>query len=306
MPITFQCPNILYDQATQKRKRCGKKLRAPDDQSGITVKCPQCKHPLTIPSNSPPVAKTDVMDLDFDNDASAHHGRNEIAHDRILRCRKCGRPIDNRGVCVKCNYAHPNLKLAAKEIDDIKVKPAGFQLWMINILSEGMPVVVLTSMVHFLFAVLAVGAAALVWFSTVGLTKVAFMAALLAVVFFYVALVYKSYDLMRNPHARLAWFQRPFWDLVLYLARKRNWTNQANRVVIDKRGVPLTDDELDKLQGLTEASVLDLQGTQITDDAFRFFYRLDQLQSLVLKDTDVSHAAVFKLQQTKPKIWIWY
>ena len=77
-------------------------------------------------------------------------------------------------------------------------------------------------------------------------------------------------------------------------------------MIIDKRGVPVTDEELDKIEDLKDVGVLDLQGTLVTDDAFRFFYRMDRLQCLVLRDTDVSHEAVFRLQQTKPKLWIWY
>jgi len=305
MSIEFKCPNIAYDAQTQKRSRCGKKLRAPLEKAGLTVTCPSCNQSLTIPLAPDSKKKTNVMDLDFeDEDVSGQ--ANVVAHDRIARCRKCGRPLDSKGVCHKCNYAQPNLKLSEKELDGIKVKPAGFQLWLISILSEGMPVVVLTSMIHFLFAVMSLGAGALIFFASTGLTRVALFVALLAVIFFYVALVYKCYELTRNPHARIAWFQRPFWNFVLWIARFNKWSSNKDRLVIDKRGVPLTDEELDKIEDLKEVAVLDLQGTLITDDAFRYFYRMDRLQCLVLRDTEVSHASVFRLQQTKPRVWIWY
>lgn len=316
MSIVFRCPNQCYDPATGVSQRCGKKIRVADGQAGVTAKCPACKQPLLIPrpqsaADQRPVKKTDarpadVMELDFENDADSQQSASVVAHDRTARCRQCGRPIDRKGVCVKCGYVEPSLKLAAKDVAGIKVKPAGFQLWMINILSEGMPVVVLTSMIHFLFAVVSIGAAALIVISAQGLSRVAILGALLAGVFFYVALVYKSYDFLRNPHARLAWFQRPFWNLILWWARKQKWDAGANRIVIDKRDLTLTDEDLDKVENLKNVSVLDLEGTQITDDAFRFFYRMDQLQCLVLRNTDVSHANVFRLQQTKPKLWIWY
>ena len=169
-----------------------------------------------------------------------------------------------------------------------------------------MPVAVITSMIHFLFAIMSVGAAALIFFAATGLIRVALFAAFLAAVFFYVALVYKSYDLMRNPHARLAWFQRPFWNTILWIARQNNWSSNRDRTIIDKRGEPITDEEIDKIDNLKDVAVLDLSGTLITDEAFRFFYRMDRLQCLVLKDTDVTHSSVFRLQQTKPKLWIWY
>ena len=184
------------------------------------------------------------------------------------------------------------MKLSEKELDNIKVKPAGCQLWLINILSEGMPVAVITSLIHFLFVILTVGGAALIIFSTTGLVRVALFAALLAAAFFYIALVVKSYQFLRSPHARLAWFQRPIWNLILWSCRSREWASNVERNIIDKRGVPVTDDDLDKIENLKDVGVLDLEGTLVTDDAFRFFYRMDRLQCLVLRDTDVSHENV--------------
>jgi hypothetical protein len=310
MSIEFKCANISYDPNTDKRARCGKKLRAPLDKAGATVTCPACQQPLTIPdapkSDAAAFRKKDVMDMEFDNGAAATGTANSVAHDRIDRCRKCGRPLDSKGICHKCNYAKPSMKLSKKELDDIKVKPAGCQLWLIKILSEGMPIAVLTSMIHFLFAILTVGGAALIILSTAGLLRVALFAALLAAAFFYVALVVKCYQFLRSPHARLAWFQRPFWNLILWDCRRRQWASNQNRMIIDKRDVAVSDDDLDKIEKLKDVNVLDLEGTQITDDAFRFFYRMDRLQCLVLRDTDVSHENVFRLQQTKPKLWIWY
>ncbi len=310
MSIEFKCSNITYDATTNKRARCGKKLRAPLERAGATVTCPACQQPLTIPAapKSPvaSVKKRDLMEMEFDDGSETASSTNPIPYDRTERCRKCGRPLDSKGICHRCNYAKPSMKLTEKELGNIKVKPAGFQLWLINILSEGMPIAVLTSMLHFLFVVLAVGGAALIIFSTSGLVRVALCAALLAMAFFYVALVVKCYQFLRSPHAKLAWFQRPFWNFILWSCRQRQWASNAQRSIVDKRGVPVTDEDLDKIEGLKDAAVLDLEGTLITDDAFRFFYRMDRLQCLVLRDTDVSHENVFRLQQTKPKLWIWY
>lgn len=310
MSIEFKCSNITYDSNTKKRARCGKKLRAPIDKAGSTVTCPACQQPLTIPdapkSDAKLLKKRDVMEMDFDDGSGGITSAKSVAHDRIDRCRKCGRPLDSKGICHKCNYAKPSMKLSEKELDSIKVKPAGCQLWLIKILSEGMPIVVLTSLIHFLFVILTVGGAALIIFSTVGLVRVALFAVLLAAAFFYIALVVKCYQFLRSPHAQLAWFQRPFWNFILWSCRRRQWASNQERIVIDKRGIPVTDEELDKIEDLKDVGVLDLEGTLVTDDAFRFFYRMDRLQCLVLKDTDVSHSAVFRLQQTKPKLWIWY
>lgn len=306
MSIEFKCPNIAYDPDSQKRSRCNKKLRAPIDKAGSTVKCPACQQPLTIPDAPGMPKKRDVMELDFNDSDQTTQNANVVAHDRIARCRKCGRPLDSKGVCHKCHYATPNLKLSEKELEDIRIKPAGFQRWLIGILSEGMPISVITSMIHFLLVVMSVGSAALIFFAASGLVRVALFAGLLAVVFFYVALVVKSYEFLRNPHARLAWFQRPFWNLVLWFARRNQWASNRDRVVVDKRNTPLTDEEIDKIENLKDVGVLDLEGTLVTDEVFRFFYRMDRLQCLVLKGTAVSHESVFRLQQTKPKLWIWY
>lgn len=310
MSIEFKCNNITYDPSTNKRARCGKKLRAPLERGGATVTCPACQQPLTIPDApkvpAASVKKRDVMEMEFDAGNAAESPTNSVTHDRIDRCRKCGRPLDSKGVCRRCNYTKPSMKLAEKELDSIKVKPAGCQLWLIKILSEGMPIAVLTSLLHFLFVVLTVGGAALIIFSSGGLVRVALLAALLAAAFFYIALVVKCYQFLRSPHAKLAWFQRPFWNFVLWSCRRRDWASNIQRTVIDKRGVPVTDEELDKIENLKDAGVLDLEGTLVTDDAFRFFYRMDRLQCLVLRDTDVTHESVFRLQQTKPNLWIWY
>ena len=293
MSIEFKCSNITYDANAQKRARCGKKLRAPLEKAGVTVTCPACQQRLTIPDapKSPiaSVKKRDVMEMDFEGAPDGETSANSVSHDRIQRCRKCGRALDSKGICHTCNYVSPSLKLSAQEIDSIKVKPAGCQLWLIKTLSEGMPVAVLTSLIHFLFVVLAGGSAVLIFFSTSGLVMVALFAALLAAAFFYIALVVKCYQFLRSPHAKLAWFQRPFWNFVLWTCRQRQWASNSQRTMIDKRGVPITDDDLDNVEDLKDAEVLDLEGTLITDDAFRFFYRMDRLQCLVLRNTNVSH-----------------
>ncbi|MDB4766730.1 hypothetical protein OAG71_03475, partial [bacterium] len=70
MSIDFKCPNVAYDPTTQKRSRCGKKLRAPDDKAGSKVTCPACQQPITIPA-APSKKKKDVMELDFEDGPSS-------------------------------------------------------------------------------------------------------------------------------------------------------------------------------------------------------------------------------------------
>lgn len=307
MSIEFKCANITYDSKTKQRSRCGKKLRAPLDKAGAKVTCPACQQPLTIPEAPKSVIKKpDLMEVDFDDGALPGTTASSVTHDRVNRCRKCGRPLDSKGICHRCNYAKPSMKLSQSALEEIKIKPVGFQLWLINIISEGMPVAVLTSLIHFLFVLLTVASGALILFSSAGLVRVALFAVVAAASFFYIALVVKSYQFLRTPHAKLAWFQRPFWDFVLWTCRRRQWASNIQRSIIDKRGQQVTDDDLDKIENLKDAGVLDLEGTLVTDDAFRFFYRMDRLQCLVLRNTEVTHESVFRLQQTKPKLWIWY
>ena len=234
---------------------------------------------------------------------------NFLPLDQANRCRKCGKKTDKRGFCQSCNYSSaPRDKVAGKPIDDIKIKTSGMQLWISNVVSEGVPPGILVVVVHCLFVAFIVAALFVVFTGTGGLMFVAATAFIGAIAFFYGATVWKLWQFRRDPYTQLAWFQRPFWDGVLWYCRKNKWVDAKNpgRFVIDQRQSSLTDQELDKLKDLKNAAVLDLEGTMITDHAFRYFYRMDDLQCLVLKDTAVSHEAVFRLQQTRPKLWVWY
>ena len=345
MPIQFQCPNISTDPTGQPRP-CGKQLRAPDSKAGKTAKCPKCGSKIKIPAakrsgtKSPPTAAAWPNDADqspdisvsqdeFDDpvlDGAARPGaidqrqpikdqhpfnprtENFVPVDQTPRCRKCGKKTDKRGYCSKCNYASVARDDSDRDLSDIKIRTAGFQLWMSNIISEGVPVVLVSSMMHFLAVVFVVFGLFVVFTAATGLMFYIGIAFFAAIGFFYTAWAYKCYSFRHDPQAQLAWFQRPFWDIVLWSCRKNGWKDgkSKDRVVIDQRQTPLTDQLLDKLPGLKNAQVVDLEGTLVTDEAFRYFYRMDRLQCLVLKETEVSHEAVFRLQQAKPKVWIWY
>ena len=345
MPIQFQCPNVTT-APSGKQRACGKQLRAPDNKAGKTAKCPKCGSKIKIPAaghsatdgasasgtwpndddHSPEMS---VRQDEFDDpvlDGASRPGtlnerrpiedqhplnprtENFVPVDQTPRCRKCGQKTDKRGYCSKCNYASVVRDDTDRDLSDIKIRTVGFQLWISNIISEGVPVVVVSSMMHFLAAVFIFFALFVVITTATGLMFFVGIAFIATLGFFYGAWAYKCYSFRHDPHARLAWFQRPFWDIVLWSCRKNNWKDgkSKDRVVIDQRETALTDQLLDKLPGLKNAQVVDLEGTLVTDDAFRYFYRMDRLQCLVLKDTEVSHEAVFRLQQAKPKVWIWY
>ena len=234
---------------------------------------------------------------------------NFLPLDSASRCRKCGQKTDKRGYCGSCNYSSTSRETATgKPIDAIKIKSTGMQLWMSNVVAEGVPPGILVVVIHCLFAAFTAVALFVVCTSFSGLMFVAALGFVLASAFFYAATVWKTMQFRNDPHTQLAWFQRPFWDGILWYCRRNEWADNKNskRVVINRRQSNMTNQQLDKVKNLKAASVLDLEGTMITDEAFRYFYRIDDLQCLVLKDTSVSHEAVFRLQQTRPNLWIWY
>ena len=126
----------------------------------------------------------------------------------------------------------------------------------------------------------------------------------------YFLLVNQTKRLARVPGARLPFYLKPFWNLLLYLARSQNWqkydSTLKDRVIIDVRDEPFGDRELLGLDNLNIAEVLDAQGTDITDNALAAMHGLKHLRCLVLRKTHVTHEAVFRLQQSIPKCWIWY
>ena len=88
------------------------------------------------------------------------------------------------------------------------------------------------------------------------------------------------------------------------------WQNYDERYkgrkIIDCRGEGITDDKLRELEDISLCEVLDLEQTPVTDQGLRQLYGLPNLHCLVLRKTFVTHDGVFRLQQTHPKLWIWY
>ena len=126
----------------------------------------------------------------------------------------------------------------------------------------------------------------------------------------YAGLVYKGHQFLRDPNARLTWFQKPFWNLVLILARMMKWQGYdhhlKNRKIIKIHERFFRDHEIMDLEGIKICQVLDLQGTGMTDRGLLHLYGLKNLQCVVLKGTNVTHEGVFRLQQSFPRLWIWY
>jgi len=127
--------------------------------------------------------------------------------------------------------------------------------------------------------------------------------------FIYIAFIIKGKQFRTDPRAKLAWFQKPFWNGILTLARGMNWqhydSNLKGRRITKVRDKAFGDRQFATIQGLKNCQVLDLEGTSITDASLQMLYGHKHLLCLVVKGTNTSHEAVFRLQQSHPRLWIW-
>ncbi len=222
------------------------------------------------------------------------------------RCPDCGSLLDDHGKCSLCRYVEPQFKSKTASLDDIGVQLAGFQLWISEITSDGVS-----------FAMLAMVGSALLTVAYVLLMVVTIVTGYWSVsmvatglFLFYILCVHKAWQLTRNPRARLNFWQRPFWNLLLHLGRMFKWQKYdkqyAGRTIINLRNAPIVDDKVPYLEDLNKCQVLDLENTLITDKGLLPLYGLTQLQCLVVRRTGVTHEGVFRLQQANPRLWIWY
>ena len=225
------------------------------------------------------------------------------------RCPKCGSLLHENGNCSACRYVEPKYESSYLPLDQIKMQPAGFQRWFCAIFNEGVSIQLIGAVLHVLLGLLAcILLLAAILVGGVGGIVGMFVIFLCAAI--YVGLIFKGYQLTRNPRAKLAWFQKPIWNLILWFARKLNWQGYDStfkgRPIIDQRNSPIVDEKIPHLEGLNQCHVLDLEGALITDKALRHFYGLSNLHCLVLRKTKVTHEGVVRLQQANPRLWIWY
>ncbi len=237
-----------------------------------------------------------------------------LAEDRKERCKKCGNIVDN-GQCTICKYVEPKFEKLHQPLDEIDIEITGFQRWFSKTMNEGVSVKVLEYSAHVMLGILGlfILGAALIGIAGYGAGTIGGLVMLLAVcsaAMLYAGLVYKGHQFLRDPKARLAWFQKPFWNLLLRLARLMNWQGYdqrlRNRKIIRVRERFFRDHEIMELDGIRNCQVLDLQGTGVTDRGLLHLYGLKHLQCVVLKGTSVTHEGVFRLQQSFPRLWIWY
>ena len=186
----------------------------------------------------------------------------------------------------------------------------GMQRWFCKVLGESIPIRVLEYGAHLAVVIwTALLFAAIVY--TIGwLFKIPLTLLLIASVTLYVALIRKGHSLAADPTEELEWYQEPFWNGMLFLSRKLNWTgydsNLKGRVVIDRRQDPVDDAQFAKLRQLAECEVLDIEGCPITDKSLKAISKMSKLSCLVIRDTKISDKGIDALIRRMPQLWIWY
>ncbi|QEG21817.1 hypothetical protein [Mariniblastus fucicola] len=347
MLIEFRCGNYSrFDAATGQYTVCGQRMQADAEDAGMIVSCPRCKQDceVPVPKKARGAGKRKSSDQGSPEGKpnprkSANPGKSGAANSaakkapasleeealiaqsrqrptaaapkaKSQRCPKCGGVLDSRGVCGECRWVRPRFAKANQSLEEMEMEPAGMMLWFSQILSEGVPMNLLCMAANIAIPMLLSALMAFALFVMGGFMGGFFFLIMLAMLLLYIGLAYKGYQFLRDGNARLAWFQKPFWNGILAFCRSRKWkgidAKLKNRNVVDFHGEAITDEQLIAQKEFRSAQVLDLEGTLITDKTIEQLYQLKYLQCLVVRNTEVSHLAVTRLQQSFPKLWIWH
>jgi len=254
--------------------------------------------------------QSDIMALDFKSqEVSAG-----LVGDQQERCKKCGNLVENAR-CTVCFFVDSKFEKLHCPLSDIEIQVAGCQRWLQQTMSEGVSVGLIALAGNLLVGAMAVmlGGISSLFLSGLGLGPVVGGGLLFLTIVstcFYLGLIFKCRQFMRKPVAQLAWFQKPFWLLLLFFARFMKWERYDSalqgRRVISIRDRMFGDYDVMGHKGMKNVQVLDIQGTNLTDQGLLNLYELKHLQCVVLRGTKVSPEAVFRFQQSFPRLWIWY
>ncbi len=324
MLVEFRCQNQISTQSGVEY--CNQLLKAESKFAGKRVRCPKCEQMNLIPAKSAtaPITSSPANPTD-EQSAPASTGRDELAvptqpgqagsktlaysqFDPYSRCPECGSLLDKSGKCTKCRYAQVELKTDDQSLDEIDIKPAGFQLFVHQKMNKFSPKM-LAIILH-----IAVGLGAFVTIAFALLLAGCFgLLVLPLVIIFVAAYAWMAKDVHRvisKPAQKLSGWQRMVWDLVLSKVRGENWTssyvNPDKVKVVDCRGQDVDDVKLLMIKSLDKTTALDLEGSRITDQGLIGLRSYPRLKYLVLKGTQVTDEGVFRLQQAIPTTWIWY
>ncbi len=254
--------------------------------------------------------RRDIMAVDFQSEEVSKG----LVRDQQERCKKCGNQVENAR-CVVCFHVDSKFEKLHCPLPDIEIQVVGCQRWLQKTMSEGVSVkfiVLAGNLVVGAMALMLAGISVL-FLTGLGLGPIVGGVLLFLTIVstcFYLGVVYKSRQFMHKPVAQLAWFQRPFWRSMLFLSRFMKWERYdgalKGRRVITVRDRMFGDNDIMEHEGIKNVQVLDIQGTNLTDQGLLNLYDLKHLQCVVLRGTHVSPEAVFRFQQTYPRLWIWY
>ncbi len=125
----------------------------------------------------------------------------------------------------------------------------------------------------------------------------------------YAYIVYACYRACTNLGYPLRWWQRRFWLMILWFARRGNWRDDPadddSRMILDLRDQNINDLTLVQVENLSHCEVLDISGCPVSDRGVKALHFLKGLRCLVLVGTSVSAAEVGRLQKSLPNCWIW-
>ena len=322
MPIKVQCKRAVVDPETDQRRPCGHAFKVADSLAGKVIRCPKCKQGIQIgdPSKQPakkasrPTAAIQSMDPFADKQDVMEQETTTASkqYRKVAVCGECGKPVSGE-VCKACG--HRTNKPTKDSIEKIKPQLCGFQLWLSRTIRQALPVKAMLLVMHsaMLFSVLVIGGLSIYGMATQNVPIGWGLVILLFVTMFaivYLAFTFKGYQFVMQPGAQLAWFQKPFWNAILSLARGKNWRDYdarlSNRIVVTAENPGLDDADIFDLPDIRRAQVLDLESTQVTDAGLKSLYQLTKLECLVLRKTQVTAAEVYRFQQTFPTVWIWF
>ncbi len=321
MPIKVQCNRAVVDPETQQRRACGHAFKVADTLAGKVIRCPKCKQGIqvvdpakapakktnrpsaTVESMDPLAAKSSIMEQ------AAVTGARQ--YQKVKVCPECGKPLAG-DACRACG--HKINRRDNQSIEKIKPKLCGMQLWLCQTIGQALPVKALVLVLHVAVVLigLLIGGSAIAGMVAQEVSVITGLVLLLmvtAAAVVYLAFAFKSYQFLIQPGAQLAWFQKPLWNLVLGMARSKNWRDYdprlSNRVVVTADDPRTQDEDVFDLPNVRNAQVVDFGNTQITDAGLRSLYQLKNLECLVLRNTQVTPEEVYRFQQAFPSVWIW-
>ena len=331
MKIEFVCDSTIdFDAATGRSKVCDHCFSVDNEKAGEIIECPKCENFVAVPDHKP-AAKTShrVRQAPHKNiqlDQSPLESPELLAEDlpevvtegkldyqqldSYQYCKHCGAALDpTLPDCPSCGAPRKASWAEDGPLTDIEHQPAGFQRWLLSLVAAeqtGPNIMILVNALLGFMGVVAVGGALFIR----DLLTVVLLILIGLVGFAYWRFFSQTCRIGREQPPKLVAWQKFGWSMILHWLRIFSWkvpTSQLQHpVVVDLRGQDLSDTDLASLKNVNKADVIELDGVPIGDAGIRYLRGLQNLKYLVLRNTRVSDEAVYRLQQTIPRCWIWH